>query len=178
MIYYFTPFLEKNLGKAYNHYCELVPNEDDWITFMDGDVMQLHTNWGSLWSLILKNNKNAGLITCVTNRAAKNNKDQLSTDLYEETDILKHKKHAMKLLLKNNTLVEEMKGSFLSGFFFSFKKSTWREVGGFTDGILHVDKDFLKKVKKSKKTCLVAKGFYVLHYYRMFEGENSTKHLI
>lgn len=178
MIYFFTPYLKDNLGSAYNHYCSLVPNNDDWITFMDGDVMQMHMNWADIWSDIIINNEDAGIITCVTNRVSKNNIDQVEHSMYDEKDILSHKNYAKKLYDSIGNETKEMKGTFLSGFFFSFKKKTWLECGGFSDGILHVDANFYQKIKKIGKKCLVAKGFYVLHYYRMGEGEKYTDHLI
>lgn len=177
MIYYFTPFIEKNLGQAYNHYCELVPNDNDWITFVDGDVMQLHLGWGNIWSKILEQNDDAGLITCVTNRASINNSDQVIHEMYNEINITNHKIFAHKLFQKNKYSVKEMTNRFLSGFFFSFKKSTWKKVNGFNNGILHVDSDFYHKVKAINKKCLVSEGFYVLHYYRMVEGPSFIGHL-
>lgn len=176
MIYYFTPFIKSNLGQAYNHYCNLVPNDDDWITLVDGDIMQLYTNWGDIWNKIIEQNDDAGIISCVTNRVAKTNIDQLQHNMYDETSIIEHKKFAMKIFNDKQYLVKEMCGHFLSGFFFSFKKSTWKQVNGFDDGILHVDSKFFHKVKAIKK-CLIAEGFYVLHYYRMMEGHQFTDHL-
>jgi hypothetical protein len=177
MIYYFTPFTKGDLGQAYNHYCNLVPDDNDWITFVDGDVMQLHLNWGDIWSNIINQNKDAGIITCLTNRAVKNNKDQVCLDMYNEQNISQHRIYAQKLLNTNQYQTKEMIGHCLSGFFFSFTKKTWKEVGGFDSGLLHVDTKFYYKVKSIKK-CVVSKGFYVLHYYRMIEGEEYTRHLI
>lgn len=177
MIYFFTPYLKNNLGAAYNHYCSLVPNNSDWITFMDGDIMQMHMNWSEIWSNILQLNDDAGIVTCVTNRVSRFNTDQVEPSMYEETNILTHKNYAKILYDMYGTQTKEMTVDFMSGFFFSFKKQTWIDSGGFIDGILHVDKDFYKKNKRLNKKVLVAKGFYVLHYYRMGEGEQYTKHL-
>ena len=178
MIYYFTPYQKGNLGQAYNHYCELVPNDDDWITFMDGDIMQLYLDWSEKWNSILLTNEDAGIITCKSNRAAKSNTDQIDHSMYNEQNIINHKNHAEYLYEKYYLNTNEMTIDFMSGFFFSFKKSTWKMVGGFVDGILDVDSCFYKAVKKTKKKCLVAQGFYVLHYYRMKEGENYKGHLL
>lgn len=176
MIYYFTPFIQGNLGKAYNFYCNLVRGDDDWITFIDGDVMQLNMNWGSIWQDILNENNDAGIVTCKSNRASKGNYDQVCFEMYDQTSILEHRKYAKKLFEDKKLQVKKMKGQFLSGFFFSFKKKTWASVGGFEEGILDVDSKFFKKVK-DKKSCLVAQGFYVLHYYRMLEGYLFKNHL-
>jgi hypothetical protein len=177
MIYYFTPYQTKNLGQAYNHYCDLVPNDDDWITFSDGDVMQLHLNWGEIWQSILERNNDAGIVTCLSNRAIKANIDQVVFEMYDKSDIIEHKKFALKLWNSNGYITKSMTQKIFSGFFFSFKKRTWKEVGGFMDGILHVDTDFFHKIIIKNKKCLVAQGFYVLHYYRLMEGCFYKKHL-
>lgn len=177
MIYYFTPYLKNNLGQAYNHYCDMVPNDDDWITFMDGDIMQLHLDWSTKWETILELNSDAGIVTCMTNRAAKSNTDQVDHSMYNETDIRKHKTHANYLYEKYGYSTKHMSIDFMSGFFFSFKKELWKNIGGFTNGILDVDKSFYNRARKSNKSCIVAQGFYVLHYYRLNEGETYTKHL-
>lgn len=177
MIYYFTPYTKGNLGQAYNHYCELVPNDDDWITFIDGDVMQLHMNWGDIWSTILNQNENAGIITCLTNRAWLYNHDQVVYSMYNETNIISHRLFAIKQFHDKQYFVRQMTNKFLSGFFFSFKKKTWKTVGGFVNGILDVDTNFYHKVVATGKPCLVSEGFYVLHYYRLIEGWNNKSHL-
>lgn len=174
MKYYFTPYISGNLGEAYNHYCSLVPNDDDWITFMDGDVMQLHLDWGKKWSDILDLYPDAGILSCLTNRIGCN--IQKSTGLFSCTDIVRHKERANNLYRQHKYEIRPMVGDCMSGFFFSFKKSTWKEVGGFCDGILDVDIDFYHKVRKIK-SCSIALGFYVLHYYRMCEGSDYKDHL-
>jgi hypothetical protein len=177
MIYYFTPYEEGDLGKAYNFYCNLVPNDDDWITMMDGDIMHLNMDWGKKWQDIINQNTNAGLVTCMTNRVAINNMDQVCHEMYNETDIIKHRKYSIDLFAKNKFATKQMTGKFLSGYFFSFQKSTWKKVNGFkTNGILNIDSDFYNKVKQIKP-CVVATGFYVLHYYRMMEGKDHKEHL-
>jgi hypothetical protein len=180
-IYYFTPYKKHNLGEAYNHYCSLVPNDNDWITLMDGDVMQLHCNWGDIWSSIINQNEDAGIISGVTNRVAFTNKYQLCHEMFKIKNILLHKKYALSLFdkYKYNT-INLSNFNFLSGFYFSFKKSTWKLVSGFKEGILDVDTDFFSKVSKHLP-CKIAKGFYLLHYYRMLEDIDRgryTDHLI
>lgn len=177
MIYYFTPYEKGNLGRAYNNYCKLVPDDNDWITFIDGDIMQLHTNWGDIWSTILNQNDDAGIVTCLTNRASPINNDQVMLNMYNETNIISHKIFALKQFELKQYSTKIMTNKFLSGFFFSFKKSTWKKVNGFIDGILNVDSNFYNKVKKINKECLVSEGFYVLHYYRFVEGWNYVQHL-
>lgn len=176
MIYYFTPYQHKNLGAAYNHYCSLVPNDDDWITIMDGDIMQLHLNWGEIWSCILEKNDDAGIVTCKTNRASITNDFQLCKNMFNISDILEHKQYAIKIFNEFKYETKTIKSSFMSGFYFAFKKSIWKQANGFANGMLHVDKNFFLKVNEIKPVKL-ALGYYVLHYYRMYEGSDYTKHL-
>jgi len=178
MIYYFTPYAEGNLGEAYNHYCSLVTNENDWITFVDGDIMMLHLDWAKKWEKIIQENQDAGIVTCVTNRIA--SPRQKMGSMYKETNILEHKKFADNLYNQHNTKTTILKTK-ISGFFFSFKKSVYNKLGPFKDGILSVDYDFSQKILDSGMTIKLAIGFYVLHYYRFLEnpdnGASYTKHL-
>lgn len=180
MIYYFTPYIKGNLGQAYNHYCNLVPNDEDWITMVDGDIMQLHMDWGDKWNKILDINHHAGIITCKTNRITC--PIQKIDSMFHEHNLREHRNYAIKLFNEYGYSTAKIKcsdnynESCMSGFFFAFKKSTWKLVNGFCDGILHVDTDFFNKVKQHKE-CLVANGFYVLHYYRLLEGYNFISHL-
>lgn len=177
MIYYFTPYQHKNLGAAYNHYCSLVPNDNDWITIMDGDIMQLHLDWGEIWETILTNNDNAGIVTCRTNRVAPSNTFQLCDDMFDNNNIIEHKLYATKLLNQFRYETKDIiNSSFMSGFYFSFKKSTWRLVGGFAEGMLDIDKQFFLSVIKHLP-CKLALGYYVVHYYRMYEGHQYMNHL-
>lgn len=180
MIYYFTPYIKNNLGAAYNHYCNLVPNDDDWITMMDGDTMQLYTDWAEKWFSILENNPDAGIISCMTNRIGC--PIQKINSMFNEKDLVVHTNFANNLFDKYQYSVKKINPSnirsncCLSGFFFSFKKSTWKTVDGFKNGILSVDYNFFDKVIKHHP-CYIAQGFYVLHYYRLVEGQGFTDHL-
>ena len=135
MIYYFTPYTKGNLGQAYNHYCNLVPNDDDWITMVDGDIMQLHMDWGDKWSRILQLNNNAGIVTCKTNRIAC--PVQKIDNMFHECNLRDHRNFAIKLFDQYGYAVSKIKcspnygESCMSGFFFSFKKSTWKLMAFF-----------------------------------------------
>lgn len=175
MIYYFTPYIKSNLGMAYNHYCELVPDDDDWITFIDGDIMLLLMDWGEIWQKIIDNNPNAGIISAITNRVFPTY--QKVQNMENERDISIHRNFAQERFDTYQYSVTPAPQNNISGFFFSFKKSTWKKIGGFDDGILTVDWKFSNKVKKLQLPLLVAEGFYVLHYYRLNEGSRYTTHL-
>lgn len=176
MIYYFTPAIIGNLGAAYNHYCNLVPNADDWITLIDGDVMQLHLDWVQKWENILHACDDAGIVTCLTNRIG--TPQQRHPNVEQLDSILQHRRVAEHLFNQHKyTTVETSQP--VSGFFFAFKKRTWQQVGGFVDGVLHVDYTFSRAVLQRGLKIYVAAGYYVLHYYRFLEAADGkyTAHL-
>jgi GT2 family glycosyltransferase len=178
MVYYFTPFYDKDLGEAYNRYCELVPNDDDWITLMDGDVMQLNMNWGQIWEKILEKNDDAGIVTCLTNRIS--TPCQLAPKMFAVENILAHRLMAKRLFSMHGYTTEKINEK-ICGFYFSFKKKTWKKVGKFINSILAIDYDFSQRVLDFGLDIRVAKGFYVFHYWRFLEdpkkGVNFKYHL-
>lgn len=182
MIYHFIPYsLDKNIGIAYNTYCKLVPNDEDWIVIQDADVMILTPDYGHLLDKVTKMFPNTGMFTCYVNRIkpnTKNIKQQLVYEMFQERDIIKHRQKALELY---NTKQYSIKiiSNIISGYMMMFQKKTWKEVGGFLEqGILKIDNDFSAKVIKSGKRILLLEGMYMLHYYRMLEGYKSKEHLM
>ena len=176
-IYYFVPYsLSRNIGQAYNQYMELLPNDEDYGVLMDGDTMFLTFDWGHHIAEVIKKLPDAGIITCYTNRIAKNR-----IQLYGEdsTDIIIHRALAKKL-------DKDFRGSYrkinqkISGFFMAIKKKTWKEVGKFPEmpnKILDVDGLFSSKILRAGKSIYLMRGMYKLHYYRMAEGRKYKDHL-
>ena len=177
MIYYFVPYsLERNIGKTYNQYMELLPNDNDWGVLMDGDTMFLTFDWGHAIAEVINKIPDAGIITCYTNRIAKNR-----IQLYGEdsTDIIIHRAIAKKL-------DKTFRGSYrkinqrISGFFMAIQKKTWKEVGKFPElhnKILDIDGLFSRKILTAGKDIYLMRGVYKLHYYRMAEGPKYKDHL-
>jgi GT2 family glycosyltransferase len=182
MIYHFIPYsLEKNIGKAYNDYCKIVPNDDDWIAVQDADCMILTPNYGVLLQKYIYRYPETGIFTCWTNRIKPNNKNinqQLIQEMFNERDIIKHREKALTLYSLNNGGFKEIT-RIISGYFMMFKKKTWLEVGGFREeGMLKVDNDFSRKVLQSGKKILLMQMLYCFHYYRMLEGWQDKSHLL
>jgi hypothetical protein len=178
MIYYFSPYsIEKNIGKSYNEYCRLVPNETHWICLIDADTMFLTYNYGHQIQELIDKYPDAGLFTCLTNRV--NNLEQCYNHVIsEETNILEHKKIA-EFQQQNYYLSVKQLTRVISGHFMLFQKKTWLEAGGFCEqGMLRVDNKFSKQIMRVQKKILLAEGIYVLHYYRLLEGRKFIKHLI
>lgn len=188
MIYFFTPYsFEYNLGKAYNDYCKLIPNDDDWIVVKDGDIMFLGNEWGKQFQVLADKYPNAGIITCITNRTS-NPQQMYKDEISENADIRYHRQIALHLQNTNYDIVTEAK-LVISGHVMMFKKSTWREAKFFPEflsekGVLKynkniatVDNRFSSRVMKTGKKILVSQGIYALHYYRLNEGAKYRNHL-
>jgi len=187
-IWYFTPYaLDGNLGKAYNEYCELVKNENDWICFIDGDVAFLNSYWGKHFEDLIKKYPNAGIITAYTNRVGCL-EQCLNGMISDESDIKIHKQIAYKCSAEHYLEVKEI-NHVISGHIMLFKKKTWIDAKGFPEtlrdkdlnkyskNMATVDNRFSRRVLNLGKKILLAKGMYVFHYYRLKEGIHSKEHL-
>ncbi len=176
-IFYFVPYsLERNIGEAYNQYMSLLPNDNDWGVLMDGDTCFLTFDWGHHIAEVIKKIPDAGIITCLTNRIAKN-----KVQLYGEDspDIILHRAIAKRLDI-------EFRGSYrkinqrISGFFMAIQKKTWKEVGKFPElpnTILDIDGLFSNKILRARKSIYLMRGVYKFHYYRLAEGKKYKDHL-
>ena len=177
MIYYTIPYsLTKNIGEAYNQYMSILPKDEDWLCITDGDIMFLNFDWGHIIQEVVDKLPDAGLITCYTNRIAKNRMQLYGEDSH---NILVHRLIAMKL-------DKEQRGKYLkinkkvSGFLMVIQKRTWREMGGFPaipGQILDIDGLISRKILSMGKHIYLMEGLYVLHYYRMAEGRKYKDHL-
>jgi len=175
-IYYGIPYsLDRNLGAEYNRYMNLLPNNDDWMVFQDGDIMFLTPDFGHHIAEVIKKLPDAGIITCKTNRI----RQKLQRHNEDSPDILVHRLIAKDLDKKFRGQYRKINDN-ISGFFMAIKKKTWLEVGKFSekDGkLLTVDSAFSKKIIKRGKPIYVMQGLYVFHYYRFAEGWNYIEHL-
>ena len=179
-IWYFTPYaLDGNLGKAYNEYCELIKDEEDWVCFVDGDVAFLNSYWGKHFEDLVDKYPDVGIITTYTNRVGCL-EQCYEGKISEESDIVKHKNIA-EFCLNNYLNVKEI-NHVISGHVMLFKKKTWIEAKGFPEtlrdkdlnkyskNMATVDNRFSRRVLNLGKKILLAKGVYVFHYYRLKEA--------
>jgi len=175
-IYYFTPFaLDKNLGAAYNDYMELLPNDNDWACFIDGDTMFLTPDWGELIQDAIDEHPEAGMFTCYTNRV--NNQQQLYRGKFNNnSDIIAHRNIAKVCHEIGKNRVKALT-RIISGVMMIIQKKTWKEFP-FTDGLLGVDNDISQRLLNAGKPIYLIQSIYLLHYYRMAEGRTYKNHLL
>ena len=174
MVYFFIPYsFEGDLGKAYNEYMRLIPNDDDWACLVDGDTMFMTPDWGHQVKELVEENPDVAVITCKTNRIS--NKHQRIH--LPSQDILQHRKKASQMLRAYRGVVSKT-NRHISGVMIIVRKSTWKkypfpEIGS----ILNVDNVWSKKLIRKGEKIVIAQGLYLLHYYRWGEGRSSTAHL-
>jgi len=178
-IHYSTPFsTEKNIGKAYNEFCELVP-DGDWIVLMDGDTLRLQPDWGNqIEAIIKKNGNDFKLIGCMTNRLRANH--QLYRNRFSnEPDIDYHVQIA--IILQNQSYDKVEATTYVAGLCLIFNKDTWKAVGGFRENSILFDKEFNTDIraKFGGNPIGIAKGLYLFHLYRWGSKDpyNDTQHL-
>jgi len=175
LVYFFGGVysLNKNIGKSYNQYIEMLPNDNSWACFFDGDACFLTPNYGHQITHIVNKYPETGMFTCITNRVGNLNqcfRGQISAD----ADIKTHRRLAHQIQLDSYEKVKESK-SPISGIMMCIKKSTWRNFPFAGSGILQVDNDISRRLIKAGKKILIMEGVYLFHYYRLLEGGRSFK---
>jgi|SRR5690606_25668220 len=179
-IYYSSPYsTDKLLGRAYNDLCSIVPNDDDFICLIDGDVMFLNSNYGHIIEAAIKNNPQYQLFTCYASRI-KNPQQMYQGKISEDPNIIHHWEIAQRNAIENKGKVKELK-QLISGHVMIFSKWLWKQIPFVEQTkrgtILGIDNVFSSQVLKSGYRIGLIEDLYVLHYYRMKQGIDYREHL-
>ncbi|MGH2622041.1 MAG: glycosyltransferase domain-containing protein [Sphingobacterium sp.] len=163
-IWYSNPFnTNKNIGKALNEFCEIVPNDNDWIVIQDGDALYTTATFGNqIADVIKKYGERFALLGCMTNRIG--GMHQRVPGMFEEWDFREHVKKGIELEKKHYAEVVEIKQG-VSGFFMMFQKKTWKKYR-FVENDHTFDTIFGKAVRKGGGRVGLMKGLYMMHMYR------------
>lgn len=180
MIYYFSPFdTDKRLGRAHNECCRIVPNDDDWIVLMDGDIMFLRPDWGKqIADVIAKHGGEYAVLGCLANRLAGQHQ-QYKGRFSDEPDIRQHM--AIATLAHAEHYDDVMStDKAIAGMFMAFQKRAWIAAGGFPDNSIRFDVEFCDKVRRQGGRLGIMHGLYVFHMYRFGcpLPAYETKHLV
>lgn len=170
-VHILTPYdVNKDLGKAYNQACAMVP-DGDWICLMDYDTMLLTPDAGKILYEYAANGVD-GLYTCYTNRCHPTSLQHASL-MNNVTDIKEHIRYAEDCRGKG---LLRIKGN-ISGFLMMFPKSLWLKYP-FKEGIgcLGVDTDFWRRLAADNVLMYIMTGLYVWHTYRL--TTNNKNHLL
>lgn len=171
-----TPDEGKYIGKAYNEYMKLVP-DDSWVCFLDHDAMFLTANsqpdlpnWQDQLYAVIQDNPEYSCFSVITNRIG--NPDQRFAGIDQNNhDIQYHRRIGERAYDQHYTEVKDVtNGHCISGVVMLVKKSAWKKVGGFkTDGpqgVLGVDNKFHLALKQAGCKIGLMKGVYCYHWYR------------
>ncbi len=165
-----------NIGQGYNEAMASLAREDDWMVLMDLDAMLLGSGVGHQIAEIIWKHPEYKLFAAVTNRIG--TEAQKVPGMWNERDLGKHREKTLELQRTRPHHVKQTKGP-VSGVVLVLQKKTWREVGGFaSNGLLHVDYDFCRRLLALGGKIGVMEGVYATHYYRMLEGWDYTGHLM
>lgn len=174
-VHYLQPFaVDKDIAKAYNEACKLIPDED-WICITDYDTMFLFHQQKQLVQRIAESGK-ADLYGAMTNRC--NVPEFLVNGMFDVFDLKAH-----YFVAKENYYIfgEEVKHTknVIPGYFMLFSKKTWNEVRGFEmpESLPNFvfDQHFSSKIKNKA----IIKGLYLVHAYRIWSNhpQLDTDHL-
>jgi len=164
MIYFGSPYLQGNIGGAWNRFCCLVP-DGDWICLVDADAMFLQPDYGSFVEDIAENS-DYDLIGCVTNRV-RNLRQCHDNDFSDNMDVRIHYDIAKERRVLYGTTVEPF--HCIAGLFMLFRKSLWDKVGGFREHTMNPDVTFSAEAKTAGAKVGIAKGLYLFHGYRIWQ---------
>ena len=177
MIYFFQPWAyDGHLGKAYNQYMDMLPNNSDWAVLMDGDTMFLSNTWGKQIERVIRDNPHTSMFTCLTNRVG--NPDQcFRKEMSQDPNIVLHRKIALDLA-ERVPYGTKVLNRMISGHMMVIQKSTWKRFR-FAESyrFLRVDNDISRRLLLSGKEIRLMLGVYVFHYYRLVEGAQYKHHL-
>lgn len=179
-VHYSNPFsVDKNIGKALNEFCSMVP-DDDWICLQDGDMMYLTPDWGrQIADAIVKHGEHYSLIGCMTNRLARPIQRH-GKEFSNDHDIRNHYKIACQLKDNHWGEVRDITSQrFIAGMFMLFPKSTWHKVK-FKEDTIAFDDQFSLDVVRSRGRLGLMTGLYVYHLYRIWSDSpiGDRNHLI
>jgi len=171
MIYYSTPYsTDKKLGKYYNSFMELLPKDDDFACFVDGDTIFTTPSYGHTIEKVIAENTKVSCFTCYTNRVACLEQIAPGVDT-ESNDINYHRNFGTTLeniygsYCSDITVLKD--GQYISGCMILLKKELWRKLDGFDEsGMLGVDTNLHRKIRMAEEKIYLMHGVYIYHWYR------------
>lgn len=165
-VHYIQPFaLDKNIGKAYNEACAMIPSSNDWICITDQDVMFLEPHTKALIHEIAATG-DCELYVAMTNRL-KNPHQLHGCKISDDPNIRNHIQIAKERREQCGTQVVEYP-HITAGMLMLFPKYVW-EVTPFAEGIygdVTFDSHFGDCIRHKRGKVGLMTGVYVFHLYR------------
>lgn len=174
MIYFSSPYLKGNVGKAYNDFIYYMP-DDSWICLTDADTMFLNPKYAEQLQEYINKFPDIDLFTAYCNRVGER-RQVLNGIVSKNANIINHFKIAERLATKPPSIKPITVP--ISGFLMMFKRGLWERTGGFTDGVLGVDNLFSTIVLKLGCKIGLMETVYLFHYYRLHKNIGDKTHLL
>lgn len=175
-VHYISPYaVDKNIGRAYNEACALIP-DGDWVCITDQDVMFLEPHTKTIIHNIAAKGE-WDLLGCRTNRLG-TPYQLLEGALSENPDVHYHMALARGTRVLNGDFVQEYQHT-VAGMLMLFPKKLWNYVK-FAEKTPSFDVIFTDQVRRHGGRIGLMMGVYVFHLYR-FGQENpgqQIKHLL
>jgi len=167
---------DKQLAKEYNRIVDKY-DDDEWLCFVDADVMFLTSNFGQhIQAIIDAHSRDFTAFTCMTNRVGQL-KQCHAREMSNNFDVLHHVKIAEKKQRESGLGVVEMKPFYLlSGLLICAKVSTFKRVPFKGAGMLGVDNRWHKDLYTKGGRLGLMLGVYVFHRYRN-QNPSDKSHL-
>lgn len=181
-IYYNIPYKsDKNLGKAYNEFMELLPKDTDYACFVDADTIFTTPNYGTVIEEVLHRYPNVRCFTALTNRVSCKWQVHSGVDP-KNNDMEYHRIFGKGLQEIYGTKCEDVSdkpsNEAMSGLLILIRKDLWRRIGKFKEsGMLGIDNDLHWKIQKNREKIYLMKGIYLYHWYR-YPNFRDTSHLV
>lgn len=165
MIYYITPYLTGDIGKAINEAIAVLP-EDSWVCLRDTDTMFLLPDQPSMLEALVNSNPLFDVIGASCNRLGSGY--QLYGEVInDDPNILNHIEYAKKAREKYKNNIEVVPTDKpLAGFFLLFRKSLWNEIP-FEERTIQFDLIFSRTLHEKGKRLGLMRGMYLFHIYRL-----------
>jgi len=181
MIYFFTPYsFDFKLLDAIAGWMYLL-NPEDWAVIMDGDTMFLQPDFGHQIQRHIQLHPEAGLFTCRASRCHYKIQQVPGADMLNDS-ILYHKEIADEVK-QGSPGVSSTISRRIAGHLMVIRKSTWDKIlpvvriTASEKRILGVDTKISKAILKTGLEIRLMRDIYLLHYCRLAEGFDYTKHI-
>jgi glycosyltransferase involved in cell wall biosynthesis len=181
-IFYLTPYsLSKKIGEAYNQYCSIIPNDDDWICLLDADCMLLSPEYGRhINEVLMSHGNDFDLFTSYATRIG-NKQQQWESKCDVSGDMRFLYQEVMRCENLNWGKVTQL-SKHVSGCLLLFKKRLWKEfnfpITSDEGSMLGIDKLWTKTLLESGKKIARMDGILLVHYYRLLTGRSNKDHLL
>lgn len=151
-----------NLGACYNDY---MSRADDWVLFLDHDILILRPEWHAMClNAIKEKGHRAGWISGVTNRIyCPDQRRRPPGDIDDIRALIQFSNGLYSMA--NDKLFTPESGVPFSGFFILTHKKAWEAVGGFSNGFLGIDNDYYNRLMAAGYESWVMPGLFCYHIY-------------